>query len=192
MTLPAATSLRYTKVAVILHWLIALSILTLLASGLTMKYAPLEKFLQFKIYQWHKSLGVIVLWLVALRVIWRIFHKPPPLPTIIPKFEAWAAHAGHYALYFFMILMPISGWLLVSSSSFGLPTIVFGWFQWPHFPGVAGDKSVNDAATAAHWYGTWVILALIVGHVGAVGLHYVKERVNLLPRMWFKGKNDVL
>ena len=182
------TSQRYTVVAVVLHWLIALAILTMLASGLTMAYGDLQGPFKFQLYQWHKSLGVIVLWLVLIRLAWRLTHKPPALPAAIPHWEQVGAHIGHWLIYAAILVMPLSGWLLVSSSSTGLPTIVFNLFQWPHIPGVAGNRIVHDLAAQTHGWTAWTLIALLGGHVLAVVVHYYKEHVNLLARMWFGGE----
>lgn len=185
MEAPLLQTPRYTKIAVVLHWLLALAFLAMLASGLTMEFVKLQPAFKFKLYQWHKSLGVIVLWLVAARLAWRVFHTAPELPPSIHGFERFAAHAGHWALYVFMFVMPLSGWLIVSSSSFGLPTIVFGLFEWPHVPGVASNDTVQGYAKLIHWWGAWIFMTLILGHVLAVIKHAVFEKENLLTRMWF-------
>lgn len=174
---------RYTRVAIALHWVIALAIFAMLGSGLSLEFIEMEKPFEFQLIQWHKSLGVLVLLAVILRLLWRIFHKPPALPAHIKKFEAVAAKLGHWAIYAFIIIMPVSGWIMVSSSPFGLKTLVFGWFEWPHVPGIASDKAINGAAHEVHEVAAWILLGLIIVHIGAVIKHAVIDRENLLPRM---------
>ncbi len=182
MTTPSAAK-QYTQVAVILHWLIALAIITMLASGLVMGSDMLEKSLRFNMYQWHKSLGVIVLWLVGLRLLWRITHKPPALPESLNDNEKFWAHTGHWILYIWMFVMPLSGWVLISSSSWGVPTLIFGGPEWPHLPGMKGDKEIHDLAEEIHEFFGYSFIALIVGHVLAVIMHKVKHKTSLLSRM---------
>src|SRR5690606_30753408 len=111
----------------------------------------------------------------VVRILWRLFHKPPPMPESIHGMEHLAAHAGHWALYAMMLAMPLSGWVMVSSSVYGLPTIVFGWFQWPHIPDLAGNTTASSWAKAAHYWLAITFALLITGHVAAVIKHAVCE-----------------
>jgi cytochrome b561 len=183
--IPSGAAQRYTAVAVILHWVMAAAFLLMLAGGLSMTYLDLDKSLKFNLYQWHKSLGVLLLLTFFMRLGWRLLHKPPALPAFMPPLEALAAKAGHIALYVCMIAVPLSGWTMVSSSVYGLPTIVFGWFEWPHIPKIAGNEEVSAAAKNAHWLLTWFFGLCIAGHISAVIKHAVIDKHNLLPRMWF-------
>lgn len=174
---------RYNNVAIALHWIMAIAFFLMLASGLAVEYLDMAKKLKFSMIQWHKSLGVLLLAAFVIRLGWRLFHKPPVLPASIKGLEALAAKAGHIALYLCMLAVPLTGWAMVSSSSYGLPTIVFGWFTWPHIPGIAGNDAVNGAAKTAHWLLAWAFLICIGGHIAAVIKHAVIDKENLLPRM---------
>ena len=175
---------RYSTVAITLHWLMALAFILMLASGLAMDSdGLLPPALKFQMFQWHKSLGVCLLMLFFVRLGWRLLHEPPALPASIKGLEKLAAHAGHWGLYALMIAMPLTGWLMVSASVFGLPTIVFGLFEWPHIPGVAMNEAISGAANQAHGLLAWVFIALIAGHIAAVIKHAVIDKHNLLPRM---------
>lgn len=185
-------SQRYHSLAIILHWLMASAMLLMLASGLTMAFAELEPSFKFNLYQWHKSLGVLVLWAAALRLSIRLMTKPPSLPASFPRYEVLLSKLGHWGLYALMFALPITGWIMVSSSIYGLPTIVFGWFEWPHIPGLAANVKVSKFAKDAHWYLALTLIALLVGHVGAVIKHAVVDKHNLLTRMWWgKEKKNV-
>lgn len=184
------TKKRYDNVAITLHWVMAVAFFLMLASGLALEYLEIEKSLKFRMYQWHKSLGVLLLVAFALRLLWRFLHKPPALPPSIKGWEALAAKAGHIALYLCMLAVPMSGWAMVSSSPYGLPTIVFGWFEWPHIPGIAGNDQVNGLAKWAHGTLAWIFIACIAGHIAAVIKHAIWEKENLLPRMWPAGKTS--
>ena len=178
---------RYDAVSVTLHWGMALAFILMLGSGLTLEfYEGLSQSLKFSMIQWHKSLGVILLVLFFVRIGWRLFHSPPRLPDGFPLWDKIAAKAGHWGLYALMFAMPFTGWVMVSSSSYGLPTIVFGWFEWPHIPGIAGDRAISGAARQAHGILGWVFVGLIVLHVAAVFKHLIFDRENLLKRMSFR------
>jgi len=182
-------SQRYTAAAITLHWLIALAIVTLLVAGWWMTDAihhPETKATAFKVYQLHKSLGLTVLVLSVLRLIWRLVNPPPPLPDGMTRFERIAAHATHGLFYALIIAIPLAGWAMVSASPFGLPTIVFGLFEWPHIPVLAGleDKRPVEAVFRnAHEIMAYGLAALLVLHVGAALKHHFVNRDDVLTRM---------
>lgn len=179
----AISDARYNTVAIILHWVMAIAIILMLASGLSMEYLEMAKSLKFKMMQWHKALGLLLLAAFVLRVVWRLTHKPPALPASIKGLELTAAKAGHIALYVLMCAVPLAGWAMVSSSSYAFPTQIFGWFVWPHIPGIADNEAVNGAARYAHWILAWALAATVLGHIAAVIKHAVVDRENLLTRM---------
>jgi cytochrome b561 len=174
---------RYHGLAIALHWIIALAIILMLASGLVMKEMELAKDVKFQLYQWHKSLGVLVLCAVLLRVVVRLLTHPPALPARMKLWERKAAGLGHFALYGLMLAMPLTGWAVVSSSVYGLPTMVFGWFEWPHIPGLAGNEMLHDLAEELHENFALLMMFVIAVHLAAVVKHYVVDKENLLPRM---------
>lgn len=173
---------RYHILAIALHWVMAIAFILMLTSGLLMTGLE-DKQLQFQIYQWHKSLGVLLLLAFFLRLALRLFAQKPELPAHLPAQERTLAHLGHWALYGCMIAMPITGWIMVSSSIYGLPTIVFGWFEWPHLPGIAADHDTEELAELAHEWIAYGFIALILGHILAVIKHAYTDNLNLLPRM---------
>ena len=73
---------RYTLVAILLHWTSALGILALIGMGLAMTHAGLAPLRQFQVYQWHKSVGITVLALTALRVADLMKRDPVTVPEV--------------------------------------------------------------------------------------------------------------
>lgn len=138
--------------------------------------------LKFQVYQWHKSLGVLLLLAAGLRLLVKLVNIAPPLPHM-PKLEQLAARLGHWAFYGFMFALPISGWVMVSASPYGLPTMVFGWFEWPHLPGLEANETVNGLSKKIHEVLAYLFIVMIVLHMSAVIKHWRSEGVNLLPRM---------
>lgn len=179
-------SARYNTVAMILHWLIALAIITLLAVGKYMVDLPNDDPDKFTLYQLHKSTGLTVLALTLVRILWRLSHTVPALPLAMPAWQRFAATATHYVFYFMMLAIPLAGWAAVSSSSSGIPTIWFGLFEVPHLPGLqeaATRKDLHEQAKAAHEIlGNLTILLLLL-HVGAALKHHFWDRDDILSRM---------
>jgi cytochrome b561 len=178
---------RYTKVAIILHWIIAVCILALLAAGLAMTTEGLlPKYVQFQTFQLHKSLGLTVLVLSIFRLIWRLTHTPPPLPPNVSAIEVFAAKLTHWIFYGLMLALPLTGWAIVSTSPWDLPTIWFGLFEWPHLPGLADSvhkKELNDVFGETHEILAYGAMALIALHAGAALKHHLWNRDNVLTRM---------
>ena len=177
---------RYTAVAIVLHWLIALAILGQIALGLAMTQIKLAQMTQFQLYQLHKSVGITVLLLVVLRVLWRLGHRPPPLPHDMPIVERRAAEGTHTLLYLFLVGMPLTGWAVVSASPFNLPTVLFGVVPWPHLPILAtleNKAPVEAVLKLVHNYGAWALIALLALHVGAALRHQLVLHDDILWRM---------
>ena len=185
--LGSTTDRRYTTVAITIHWVIALSIIALLIAGLVMSEDDLlDKAMRFKVIQLHKSLGLTVLVLSLARLLWRLTHKPPALPATMAGWEKFAATATHWAFYGLMFALPLTGWALVSTSSWGLPTFWFGLFEWPHLPilsTLADKKPANDLFGETHEILAYIMIALIFLHFGAAMKHYLWNRDDVLSRM---------
>ncbi len=182
---------KYHKLAIILHWVMAICIIGMLTGGYVMANVHLPKMLRFDLYQYHKSLGICLLVAFFARLAVRLATITPALAENMKPFEKIAAKAGHLLLYVLMFVMPFSGWLLVSSSSSGLPTMVFGAFEFPHFPSVAANHDVHELAEEAHEIMAYLFAGVILLHVLAVVKHYIVDKENLLPRMGI-GKIAVL
>src|SRR5213595_831521 len=102
--------LRYTRPAILLHWLIALLIVGTFTLGLVMTDIPGLTPTKIKYYSWHKWAGVTVLALATLRLLWRLSHAAPPYPASMRRWEHMAAHGLHGALYVLMFAVPLSGY----------------------------------------------------------------------------------
>jgi cytochrome b561 len=179
---------RYTTVAILLHWLTAAGIAALIVIGLIMTQltSRISQMEIFTLYQLHKSIGITVLLLVVLRVLWRFTHRPPPLPSEMPRAERRAAHGLHWLLYVFMIGMPLTGWAVVSSSPFNLPTVLYNLVPWPDLPilpNLANKAAVSHVLAWVHAYGSWLLIVLLAIHIGAALRHHLVKRDPILSRM---------
>lgn len=180
---------RYSTVAVVLHWLIALAVIALLIAGFWMGDAirePETQALAFEVFQLHKSLGLTVLVLTIVRLLWRLSHPAPALPETMPGWQKTAAHATAWAFYGVLLAMPLSGWVIVSTSPFGLPTQWFGLFEWPHIlplTEAANSLQINSAAENVHELLAWGAVGLLFLHVAGALKHHFIDRDDVLARM---------
>ncbi|MFT8439277.1 cytochrome b [Acetobacter fabarum] len=182
----ASGTTRYSTVAIILHWLIALGILTLIAMGLVMDHLHLDTMRVFQLYQLHKSIGISVMFLILLRIGWRLTHQAPALPGDMPPIEKTTAHLAHAALYGLQVLLPLSGWAMVSVSVLGIPTVLFGTVPWPDLPvfSTLPDKApVETALKMIHHWASWGLLALIMLHIAAALRHQFVLHDHVLRQM---------
>jgi cytochrome b561 len=176
---------RYNAVSIALHWLIALGILALVVIGLSMTHLGLASMTKFQLYQLHKSIGITVLLAVLLRIVWRLTHKPPPLPAM-PPLEKAAAEGTHVLLYLLMLTIPLAGWALVSVARLNLPTVLYGVVPWPHLPilsDIANKAPVEALMKFVHGKLAWVLIAVIVLHAAAALRHHFILRDDILRRM---------
>jgi len=186
-----ATDIRYTKTAVLLHWLIALMIIGMMAAGIWMTGAIKEKETQaaaFEMYQLHKSFGIVILALSLLRLGWRITHKQPGMPKEMPAWERAAAQITHWLFYGLMIALPVTGWLMVSASPLGLPTMFFGFAEVPHMGALAGldyagKELWEERFEEMHEFIAFGGIGLLLLHVGAALKHHLIVRDDILVRM---------
>lgn len=177
---------RYSEVAIAIHWLTAIAIVSQFALGWWMISLRPPSPLHFSLYQWHKSIGITILALSVLRLTWRLLHRPPPLPESMPTWEKRAAKLSHATLYFLLVALPISGWAVVSASPLNIPTVLYGILPLPHLPvlGDLPDKSeAQKSLKALHEIGGWILALLLAGHVGAALRHHFLLRDDVLVRM---------
>ncbi|OGT00972.1 MAG: cytochrome b [Gallionellales bacterium RIFCSPLOWO2_12_FULL_59_22] len=169
---------RYTRTAIALHWAIALLIFAAFPLGVYMHDLPLSPD-KLRLYSYHKWIGVTVFLLAVLRISWRIAHRPPPLPAATPLWERFAAHTVHYLLYLLIFAVPLSGWLM--SSAKGFQTVWFGMLPLPDL--IAKDKELGDLLKEVHEYLNFLMLGLVLAHIGAALKHHFIERDGILARM---------
>lgn len=180
------SSERYGLVAIALHWTIAALFMSQVALGAFMTTLPLTDPRVFPLYQTHKSIGFVIFLLVVVRLVWRITGKTPPFPASLPRWQARAAVAVHSLLYLALLLMPLLGWVVVSASPLGIPTLIFGKLVIPHIPFVVKSpdrQMIGSVASWAHWALAWAASIAVGGHIAAALLHHIVEKDAILKRM---------
>jgi len=174
--------LRYTLLAMALHWALALAIVIMFVLGAYMADLPFSPW-RLKLYNWHKWAGISFLLLSVLRLVWRLTHRPPALPVAITKaMPAWqnlAHHATHHLLYLLFFVVPLLGWAY--SSAAGFPIVWFGVIALPDF--VPADKALAELIKPLHELSALALMALAALHVAAALKHQWIDRDGLLLRM---------
>ena len=172
------TTQRYTGIAIGLHWLIGLMILTSLGVGLYMVGLSLSPD-KLRLYSWHKWAGVTIFMLVLVRSLWRLTHPAPPLPDDVPVWQRKVAEATHYALYALMIVIPLTGWLM--SSAKGFQTVYFGVVPIPDL--LAKNEGLGETLALVHRYLNYSMIGLVIAHIAAALKHHFIDKDDILRRM---------
>ena len=172
------TDQRWGAVSQWLHWTVVLLIIGLATVGLLMTEMPNSP-RKIEIYALHKSFGLTVLALAAIRLAWRLYAgTPTPVPGT-PRWQARIASLTHALLYGVLFAMPLTGWLFNSAA--GYPLQFFGLFNLPALTG--SDEALRETALSLHEAGFWVLLALVVLHAGAAFYHHLFLEDATLRRM---------
>lgn len=177
---------RYSNTAIILHWIVAIFIISLLSVGFFMTSAELSQEEKSSIYQMHKSFGLTLLLIALVRLYYRKSHTPPEYPKTISQLSINLSKAVHYLLYFLILFMPLAGWAMSSSTPPEWKTMFFGLFEWPRIPGLTDNTALRGAFKEMHEVGAYALLLLIALHLIGTLKHLIVEKENLLTRMWFK------
>jgi len=168
---------RFAPLQRLLHWLMAICILTMFFIGVGMvstimpKYVPLLSI--------HKSLGIAILALALIRLAVRLRYGAPPLPADLPEPMKLAAYLSHYALYALMIGMPLLGWAMLSAGAY--PVVVFGRVWLPAI--LPQSDSLHTLLWDAHFYLAFAFFALVLMHVAAALFHALVRQDGVFDSM---------
>lgn len=176
--MPTVSTGGYTAVAKLLHWVIAAAVLTAVPVAIAMVRVGSGP-LQNTLYDLHRSLGVLILVLMLIRLFWRLYKPAPPLVEGLPPWQAAAARATHWLLYAALLAMPLLGW--AGTSAFGAPITVFGLFEWPAMLGK--DQQLAGVLLGIHTWLGFAATALVILHVGAALHHHFVRKDDTLRRM---------
>ena len=165
------------------HWLSAALVVGALGLGAFMVLAVHNAATRFELTQVHKSIGAGVLVLALMRLGLRCVIRAPK-PETTARTVAILAKALHVSLYFLLLLLTLSGWLMVTSTPVRVPTFVFGLFELP-YP-LAPDIARFRLAHGAHVVLAVTLAALGVFHVSAALVHAWVWRDRTLRRIWLR------
>lgn len=191
---------RYTKTAVVLHWLIAICIFGMFALGWYMSDLPKEapKQIAYDLFDWgiytwqlseeasprtfyfnlHKSLGVTIFALIIIRILWRLTHKPPALLASYKAWERKLATGAHHLLYLLMVALPLSGVIMATYSKYGIK-----WFGAEFIKGLDNTPMRELFKEVHEVIGVIILLVLVLHIVGALK-HKLIDKDDTLKRMF--------
>jgi cytochrome b561 len=170
---------RYTRTAIVLHWLLVLLLLSQVIFGWFLEGVERGTPERTIYVNLHKSTGICIGLVILFRVYWRLTHRAPPLPLSMPMWERVAAKWSHVLLYVCMLVMPLSGYTASNFSKYGVN--FFNAIKFP--PWGVDDKQIYAFFNTTHIVTSYVFVTLIALHVIAALRHAVKED-GIFGRMW--------
>ncbi|MEK7991634.1 MAG: cytochrome b [Thiotrichaceae bacterium] len=166
---------KYHPLLRVIHWIMMVAISSILVLGFVMvEYKDCEP---WNLYEWHKSLGILVFSLVWLRLFIRWISITPPLPKTISAVNRLMAHIVAYLLYICMIVMPISGYAVSNMNGFAVK-----FFTYPLPTIFAKNLELAQLAEQVHTYTAYALLILLALHILGVILHHFQGE-EILRRM---------
>ena len=171
----ASANDTYSGVAKAFHWIIVVLIALMLYGGWTVEDLPKDE--RLGVMQLHAGIGLTVLVLMVGRLLWRLRHPAPALPAGMPRWQIVASKATHHGLYFLVILQPLLGLTIATTSKFNLKAFGVLGLQ------VSPDETIHDLGETLHGLNAYLIAALILLHIAAALHHHFVQRDNVLKRM---------
>jgi cytochrome b561 len=172
---------RYSGVAVVLHWLIAVCLFGQIAFGWFLETIPKGTPLRGPYVNIHKSTGILLGLLIVVRILWRLAHRPPEYPSFLGAWERVASRWTQFLLYTCMLVMPLSGYIASNFSKYGVK--FFNAIPFP--PWGSNNPQIYAVFNTTHVVTSYLLVALIVFHLlGA--LRHAFRRDGVVARMWFK------
>jgi len=164
--------------AKLLHWIMAALVFAQFALGWTARQWHLSP-TKLDLFVWHKSIGILVLALVLVRILWRLANPTPDPPVDTPRWERLAARYSHLALYLLLAATPLSGWIVNSADN--IPFRLFWLVPLPAL--VAPSDATAELAKGAHFALFVALAALLCAHVVAALRHHYGKGNDVLTRM---------
>jgi cytochrome b561 len=170
---------RYSPLNQALHWLTAVCMLAILPLAWVMTNAKEGTPFDAALFNWHKTLGGVVLLVTLFRIAWRLRDGPPPYPPAIAAWERTLAHGAYWVFFLILVWMPVTG--LMTTVFGGHPTKLFNLIPTPQL--LAPDKRLAGLFGELHGMGAYGVYTLILLHLGAVAMHLIWRKDGLLGRI---------
>lgn len=175
---PAELAQPYDPVARLFHWTVVALVLVQAVIALILPSA-LPKSAQDAVSAWHVSVGPTILFVMLLRLAWRLTHPPPPAPADLSPPVRLLARGTHWAFYVILIVLPLLGW--TAASAYGVTPYLFGLIPLPKL--VGPDKAFAEQVGHVHGAVALLLLALIALHVSGALYHALVKRDGVIRRM---------
>lgn len=169
---------HYPATSKVLHWLVAACVLITAPVAIAMTNVDKGP-TQDALYNIHKSLGVLILILMVLRLINRLAVGALAAEAEIEPWQKAVSSIVHTSLYALLLAMPIVGY--IANSAYGASTPFFGLFELPVITG-KNEELAKQLFTVHRWVG-WLVIVLAFTHIGAALFHHFIRRDAVLKRM---------
>lgn len=172
------TKLKYGVVAKFFHWTMSIILIGMVCVGFYMTQESLGDG-RFKLYDWHKSFGLLILFMAMFRIVWKIGNPAPLFSDKLANWQKLAAQATHWAFYVFMFALPLSGWLM--SSAGGHEVRFFNLFTLPAL--LEPNKALAHQIHEIHEYLAYGLIATFALHIAALIKHEWIDKDPILKKM---------
>lgn len=177
---------RYHQFTLLIHLITFFTILVVLGAVFLREFTEDDDF-RLQMLNLHRSLGVIVLLLVIVRLFIRYFYFFSHITAELPKILRRLASAAHFTIYTFLFAVPLLGWLFTSAA--GKPLIFFGVVHLPAL--MHKNRELSEGLGEAHEVLAWLFIVVILGHTAAALWHHYVRKDHVLRSMlptWLAGK----
>jgi cytochrome b561 len=166
-------------IAVTLHWLVAIAVFGLFSLGLWMTGLDYYDSWYKQGPWWHKSIGIVLIFVIIFRLCWRMITPPPAALSNHRPWEIKLAHLTHLLLYFLLLAIMVSGYLISTADNRAIE--VFGWFAVPATITSLPDQ--EDIAGKVHLILASILIGLASLHAAAAVKHHFIDRDRSLKRI---------
>ncbi len=176
---------RYAFIQRLLHWVLAVLVIGALSVGMIFAILEFDGTLETfgkdttdLLYKYHKTFGVIILALMIVRLVVKLMLGKPAHADPLTKFQRAASEAIHGLFYVGLIAMTIVGWLATGASGYPVE-----FFNWTLPPILSKDKELGETLYEIHGTLGWIMLILVIVHLGAALMHWLVLRDRVMARM---------
>jgi cytochrome b561 len=171
---------RYPMTARWFHWITVVLLVLLAVVGIWgTSFEPKDDALKDLLFDIHESVGVVLFFVVALRLLRRLGNPPAPLPSRLPRRLRFAARTNHALLYLLLLVQPVLGFL--DTNAWGYPVTWAGLVPLPS--PIGHDETIAPWLQSAHEWGAIVLGVLVAAHLGGAVYHGLIRRDGVVRRM---------
>ena len=170
---------KWGLIAKLLHWVVAIVVIAMFVMGLWMEDLNYDHIWYHKAPFIHKSVGILLFFVIIFRIIWRLINKTPKPPATHSKAEKILAKLMHFGIYVILLSVIVAGYMM--STSRGHSVSVFDWFEIPALFTPFEDQ--GKIAGALHYYIAILLISMVVLHALAAIKHHFINKDDTLKRM---------